>query len=67
MTVALDVGILDQPGEPEVEDLRAAVGGDEDVVGLQIAVDDALRMRGRQALRDLDGQVGRLARRRGRR
>ena len=54
------VGTLDQLGEPEVEDLGAAVGGHEDVVGLQVAVNDALRVRGRQALRDLAGQVGRV-------
>ncbi len=57
-------GRLDQPGQPEVEDLGAAVGRHEDVVGLQVAVDDALRVRGRQALRDLAGQVGRRSRRR---
>ena len=63
VTVAFRSGVLDQPGQAEVEDLGAAVGGDEDVVGLQVAVDDALGVRGGQALRDLHGQVGRLARR----
>ena len=58
MTVAFWPRVLDQLGEAEVEDLGAAVGGDEDVLRLQVAVDDALLVRGRQALRDLARQVG---------
>ena len=40
-----------------------AVGRHEDVLGLQVAVDDALPVRGRQALRNLARQVGRCPRR----
>ena len=50
-------------GEAEVEDLDAAVARDEEVLGLQVAVDDALLVRGGQAVRDLDRVVDRLARR----
>ena len=47
--------------EPEVQKLHAAVSGHEDVVGLQIAVDDSLRVGGREGLRDLDRVLDRLA------
>ena len=50
---------LCQLGEAEVEDLDASVFGDEDVLGLQVAVDDALLVRGRQALGDLRRVVDR--------
>ena len=50
-------------GEAEVEDLDAAVVRDEDVLGLQVAVDDALLVRGAEAARDLQGVVDGLARR----
>ena len=40
-------------GEAEVEDLHRAVGMDEDVLGLEVAVDDAARVRGGEAARDL--------------
>ena len=39
-------------GQAEVENLYLAVTGQEDVVGLQVAMDDALLMRGRKASRD---------------
>ena len=50
-------------GQAEVEDLDAAVAGQEDVLGLQVAVDDAFLVRGGQAegdlAGDLDGACGR--------
>ena len=49
-------------GEAEVENLDAAVAGDEEVLGLQVAVDDALLVRRGQAAGDLDRVVDRLAR-----
>ena len=55
--------LLRQLRQAEVEDLDAAVGRDEEVVGLQVAVDDALFVRGRERLDDLDGVVERLAQR----
>ena len=48
-------------GEAEVEDLDAAVGGEEDVLRLQVAMDDALLVRRGEAARDLDGDLDRLA------
>ena len=50
-----------QLGETEVEDLDAAVDGDEDVLWLQVTMDDALLVRGGQAMRDLNGVLDRLA------
>ena len=50
-------------GEAEVEDLHAAVVGDEDVLGLQVPVDDPLLVRRREAADDLERVVDRLARR----
>ena len=41
-------------GEAEVEDLHAAHRRDEQVLGLEVAVDDALAMGGREAVRRLD-------------
>ena len=46
-------------GEPEVEDLDVLVPGDEDVLGLEVAVDDALRVGGRQTFGDLDAVLHR--------
>ncbi len=48
------VGLL---RETEVEKLRLSSFGDEDVRGLQVAVDDAPRVRGFQRVRDLDRDV----------
>ena len=49
--------LLERDGEPEVADLGRAVGGEPDVAGLEVAVDDAVRVRVREpaadALRDL--------------
>ena len=50
-----------QLGEAEVQDLDAAVVRDEEVLGLQIPVDDALVVRGGEAVRDLHRVVDRLA------
>ena len=49
--------------QAEVEDLDPAVAGEEHVLGLQVAVDDALLVRGGEAARDLERVVERLARR----
>ena len=46
-----------EPGDAEVQDLGAPLGSHEDVVGLQIAMDDPLLVRGGQAGRDLHGQI----------
>ena len=47
------VGGLAELGQAEIEDLDQAVGGDEDVLGLQVAVDDAAAVRRGQAAGDL--------------
>ncbi len=62
-SLRLDVGQL---GEAEVEDLHAAVPGDEDVLGLEIPVDDPLLVRRREAVGDLQRVVDGLARRQAR-
>ena len=46
-----DLGFEDL-GEPEVEDLDPVVGGEEDVVGLEIAVDDVAAVGGGEAVGD---------------
>ena len=49
-------------GESEVQHLDAAVAGDQhDVLGLEVAVDDAERVGGRDAFRCLRGDVEQLA------
>ena len=50
--------VADRLGETEVEDLDAAVGGQLDVSGLEIAMDDAALVRGVECFEDLlrDGQ-----------
>ena len=45
--------------DAEVEDLHVPVGGQEDVLGLEIAVRDAAGVRGGEAAGDLPGQVQR--------
>ena len=52
----------DPQGEAEVEDLDVAVLRDEQVLGLQVAMDDSPGMRGRQPSRDLRRVIGGLAR-----
>ena len=50
-------------GQAEVQDLDPPVAGDEEVLGLEVAVDDALGVRGGEPPRDLDRVVERLAQR----
>ena len=50
-----------QLGEAEVEDLDAAVPGQEEILGLQIPVDDALLVRRRETMRHLARDVDGLA------
>jgi hypothetical protein len=45
------------PRDPEVEDLRAAVVRQEDVLGLDVAVDDAPGVRGGEPVGDLTGDL----------
>ena len=52
---------LHQLGEAEVEDLNASILGDEQIVGLQIAVDDAFFVRGGKAASDLHAIVNSFA------
>ena len=46
-----------QFGQPEVQHLGLSPPGHKNVRGLDVAVDDALRVRRVQGIRDLDGQV----------
>ena len=48
-------------GEPQVEHFHLPVLAKEDVARREIAVDHPVRMRVRQALRNLDGDAHRLA------
>ena len=47
------------PREAEVQNLDAIIAGDEEVGWLEIAMDDSLRMRGREPVGDLSGIPGR--------
>ena len=47
--------------QPKIEDFGSTGGGDEDVLGLEIAVDDPLLVRRREAMRKLQGIVDGLA------
>ena len=49
-----------EPGEPEVREAHLALPVQHHVGGLQVAVQQALRVRGRQPLGDLAADVGRL-------
>ena len=49
------------PRQPEVQDLHVVVARDEDVVGLQVPMNDALLVRGRETERDLGAVPRRLA------
>ena len=51
----------DDLGEPEIADQRAPVGGEQHVIGLEIAVDDACLMGRRQSLAGLDERRDHLA------
>jgi serine/threonine protein kinase len=48
---------LAEPRQAEVQDLHVAVGGDEDVLRLQVAMDDAPGMSGVQPFGDLDAYL----------
>ena len=50
-------------GDAEVEDLHQPVRAHHDVLGLDVAVDDARAVRGRKGARDLHGDVERLGKR----
>ena len=50
----------DRPGDPEVGHLDLAVGGDEDVAGLDVAVDDPVAVRVGERLGDVGGDRGGL-------
>ena len=49
--------VLDGFGEAEVEDFDDAFGGDDDVAGFEVAVDDALVVGGFEGFGDLAGYV----------
>ena len=53
----------DGPGDPEVGDLDLAVLGDEHVAGLDVAMDDAAGVRGRESASDAGPDARDLARR----
>jgi hypothetical protein len=55
----IDVGLVADEGlgQTEIEDLDAAFGRDLDIGGLEVAVDDALLVRGFERLRDLESQA----------
>src|SRR5205823_222972 len=55
--------IAHQLGDPEVENLEATVTGDEKVLRLQVAVDDAFLVRCGQSTGELDGEIQRFAQR----
>ena len=55
--VGAGVGRLRDPGQTEVEDLGAAVGGEEDVPGRHVPMNDAFLVRGRQPIGHLNGEV----------
>ena len=56
-----DLGLGDRPGDPEVDDLHRAVGADQDVAGLDVAVDQAAGMGGGQCPRHPGPDPGNLA------
>jgi hypothetical protein len=55
--------LVQGPGDPEVRDLGRALLVDQDVLGLDVAVDDVARMRASQGAGDLDGVGHRLGHR----
>jgi hypothetical protein len=52
---------MDELGQAKVENLRVPVRHEEDVLGLQIAVNDALVVRGGQSVCDVHGIVDRAS------
>src|SRR5215472_6251291 len=55
-----------QLGQAEIENLQASVVGDKEILWFEIAVHDPFFMCGSQAVRDLQGEIDRLARWQGR-
>jgi hypothetical protein len=53
----------DELCEAEIQNLRMTIPRDEDVLGFQVAMDDAFVVRGRQTAGDLRGIIGGFARR----
>jgi hypothetical protein len=51
---------LSHLGEAEVENRRVPASGDEDIGRLDVAVDDAVRMRGVERIGNLDGEIEKL-------
>jgi hypothetical protein len=49
-------------GEPEIDNLHAPVARDQDVVGLEVAMDESGGVRGRETIGDLQGEVEQPAR-----
>ena len=50
-------GSFDRFGEAEVENFHDAIGGDEDVAGFKVAVDDAFFVGGFEGFGDLFGEL----------
>ena len=46
--------VLHEPGQPEVQDLHEPIARDHDVLGLQVAVDDAVLVRALECVPDLN-------------
>ena len=58
--------VVEHPRDAEVEHLHVAALGDEDVAGLEIAVDDAVLVGALEGAQHGQEQLGELARRHGR-
>ena len=54
------LALVTQPGQAEIEDLDLSIGRDEQVLGLQVAVDDDPRVCGSEPARRLRDQLERL-------
>ncbi len=50
-------GLQRQLGQPEIQNLGYALGGDENVGGLDVPMNDALFMRRLQPIGNLDGDI----------
>src|SRR5688572_28620298 len=61
--LAFCADLLEQPGDPEIEDLHDSIGAEHDVFRFDVAVDDAGAMRDAQSAGDLAGNVERFFRR----
>src|SRR5690606_39600044 len=51
------LGFVEEPRDPEVEEFRLAVGGDEDVRRLEVAVDDEAAVRVLDGAADADEEA----------